>query len=198
MLRSAELAKEHREYTAEELLRVCADLGDSHAWELFIGRFHPVICATVVRTGRRYAQFQSDLCGDLVQEVYLKLSANNAKALREFVPRHAGSAFGYVQVIAVRVTHDCLKSKGFRKNPETAIEPPDVPAPDETEWRQLTREIDECLRRTSVARDRHVFWLYYRQGMTAGEIAAIPAIGLSVKGVESLIQRLNILIRENL
>src|ERR1035438_8608834 len=40
------------------------------------------------------------------------------------------------------------------------------------------------------ARSRHVFQLYYRLGWTAREIAGIPALGLSPKGVESLVYRL--------
>jgi RNA polymerase sigma-70 factor, ECF subfamily len=42
----------------------------------------------------------------------------------------------------------------------------------------------------SSARDLSVFWLHYRQGFTAREIAAIPAFHLTDKGVESLLLRL--------
>ena len=35
-----------------------------------------------------------------------------------------------------------------------------------------------------------LFWLYYRQGFTAEEIAALPAAGLSAKGVESALRRI--------
>jgi len=38
-------------------------------------------------------------------------------------------------------------------------------------------------------RDRALFWLYYRQGLTAGEIAALPSAGLTAKGVESALRR---------
>ena len=47
-------------------------------------------------------------------------------------------------------------------------------------------------------RDRVVFWLYYRQGLTAREIAAALSNQLSDKGVESLIHRLTLAVRENL
>jgi len=36
-------------------------------------------------------------------------------------------------------------------------------------------------------RDCAIFWLYYRQGLTAKAIAQLPDIGLTVKGVEKYI-----------
>ena len=48
----------------------------------------------------------------------------------------------------------------------------------------------EIAPRETVARDRLIFWMYYRQGFTAKAIAAIPSISLTVKGVEGVIQRL--------
>jgi len=43
-----------------------------------------------------------------------------------------------------------------------------------------------------------VFWLYYRAGFTASAIASLPTVGLTTKGVESLIFRLTRIVRENL
>src|SRR5439155_26980905 len=51
----------------------------------------------------------------------------------------------------------------------------------------LLREIDEYLagamEPAAGDRDRQIFWLYYRHGMTASAIALIPGIGLTQKGV---------------
>jgi RNA polymerase sigma-70 factor (ECF subfamily) len=44
-------------------------------------------------------------------------------------------------------------------------------------------------------RDRALFWLYYRQGFTAEEIAGMTAIGLTAKGVESALRRVTIWLR---
>jgi len=35
-----------------------------------------------------------------------------------------------------------------------------------------------------------IFWLYYEQGYSAKEISLLPSMGLTVKGVESTLQRL--------
>jgi RNA polymerase sigma-70 factor (ECF subfamily) len=44
-------------------------------------------------------------------------------------------------------------------------------------------------------RDRTLFWLYYRQGFTAQEIARLGGAGLSAKGVESALRRVTIWLR---
>jgi RNA polymerase sigma-70 factor, ECF subfamily len=64
------------------------------------------------------------------------------------------------------------------------------------------REIDATLSQIAAGpqlqRSRRIFWLYYRVGLTANAIAALPYIGLSTKGVESTILRLTRLLREEL
>jgi RNA polymerase sigma-70 factor, ECF subfamily len=197
VLRSAALAHNYSDLTGEELLRVCADLRDAVAWDEFIRRFHTAIYRVVLRTGRRYAQFHPGLCDDLVQETYLRLAAHEAKALREFVPRHAGSAFCYVQVIAIRVTLDGCKRKDFRCIQELPPDPPDIAAPDKAEWLAMKAEIADFLRKQASARDCQIFGFHFLQGMTAKEIAAIPGMELTVKGVESALARLKRLIQEN-
>jgi RNA polymerase sigma-70 factor (ECF subfamily) len=184
------------EESPEGLLRECADMGDARAWEKFLSRFNPIIVATVARTMRRYGFDGAGLSDDLVQEVYLKFSAHRAKVLREFKPRgYPGAVFGYVMVIAANVVHDHFKSKGGKHSVQSPL-PDDVPGPEETEWRLLLREIDDLLRRPPVSqRDRQIFWFYYRQGMSAKEIAALSSLKLTTEGVESVIVRLNKLVR---
>jgi hypothetical protein len=64
----------------------------------------------------------------------------------------------------------------------------------------LIRQIDECLQAVCVGpnsqRDRKIFWLYYRAGLPASAIAALPTIGLTTKGVESTLLRLTRLVRQ--
>lgn len=197
VLRSPELAHDYSDLSGEELLRVCADLRNAAAWDAFISRFHAAIFTAVLRTGRRYAQFDRGSCDDLVQETYLRLTAHGAKALRKFVPRHPGSACCYLQVIAIRVTLDYCKSKNFGRTEELPPDQPDKAAPSRTEWLALKTEVFDLLRKHATARDRRIFSLHL-QGMTAKEIAAIPEMGLSVKGVESVLVRVKRLIQENL
>jgi DNA-directed RNA polymerase specialized sigma subunit len=64
------------------------------------------------------------------------------------------------------------------------------------------KEIDEhlqrCLTGTDQQRDRTIFWLYFRQGMSTKEIASLPTIGLGAKGVGSVIERLKHSIRNQI
>jgi RNA polymerase sigma-70 factor (ECF subfamily) len=47
-------------------------------------------------------------------------------------------------------------------------------------------------------RDRAFFWLYYREGFTAEEIASLPGATLTAKGVESALRRITLWLREEL
>jgi RNA polymerase sigma-70 factor (ECF subfamily) len=55
-------------------------------------------------------------------------------------------------------------------------------------------QIDRCLMKLAAepnfARDYAIFWLYYRQGLTAKAISQLPGIALGTKGVESTLLRL--------
>jgi RNA polymerase sigma-70 factor (ECF subfamily) len=56
----------------------------------------------------------------------------------------------------------------------------------------LLEQVDRCLKRNPEVkdRDRWIFWMYYRDGLTARSISAIRALQLTQKGVESIIQRM--------
>jgi hypothetical protein len=65
----------------------------------------------------------------------------------------------------------------------------------------LIREIEDFLKarlagEPNQERDLTIFWCYYRQGMSAKAIAAIPSIGLTAKGVESQLARTILLVRK--
>jgi DNA-directed RNA polymerase specialized sigma24 family protein len=159
----------------EDLLRECADLRHSQAWEKFLCRFNPLIVATVVRTIRRYGFDRAGLSDDLAQEVYLKFSANRARVLREFTPRYPGAVFGYLRVIAANVVHDYFKSK-LGKHPDQSPLPRDMAGKDETEWRLLLRDIDDLLKKPpTTGRDRQIFWLTTGKGCRPRKSPRYPA-----------------------
>ncbi len=69
-------------------------------------------------------------------------------------------------------------------------------------FKVFLNEIDEhlkhCLTGADQERDRMIFWLYFRQGMSTKEIASLPTIGLGAKGVGSVIERLKDAIRKQI
>jgi RNA polymerase sigma-70 factor (ECF subfamily) len=201
----------HASTSAEVLVRACVETGEPAAWEEFIQRSHPVISAVVLRTALRWGD--PSRLDDLVQDTYLKLCSNDARILREFEFRHEDALFGFLKVVAANVVNDHFKllnrvkrSAGERSEEPGGLDaipatnPADALSP--TERDILLNEIDDLLRSCASEdgneRDRTIFWLYYKQGLSARAIAAIPSVGLSTKGVESAIVRLTRLVRESL
>jgi RNA polymerase sigma-70 factor (ECF subfamily) len=196
----------------EELIRACIEDDDAAAWEEFVRRFRPVIAGTVMRTVHRFGDSAPELIDDLVQETYLKICANRCRILREFKPEFSEAIFGWLKTVAFSVTQDYFRGglaakrgAGRRETTLASYAGSAVSGREglpQIERQILLRQIDEHLPDASEPatreRDRQIFWLYYRHGMTARAIAAIPGIGLTQKGVESVIQRLTNHIRHRL
>jgi RNA polymerase sigma-70 factor (ECF subfamily) len=197
----------------EELLRACAENGDAPVWEEFVRRFHSLIAAVVMHTAERWGSALPALVDDLIQETYLKICADRKRVLSEFSPQHPEAFYGYLKVITANVVHDHFRAqhahKRGLKQTEAFIcesaEHTSVATTDAAEGIHrdiLLREVDSLLCASlsgeGQTRDRTIFWLYYRYGLTAPAIARLPSISLTVKGVESVIHRLTRLVRERL
>ena len=197
-----------------KLFTTCALGPDTACWEEFISRFNPVIVRSVLRVTIRHGPGEKSLIDDLVQETYLKICADECKLLRTFIPQRSESAFGFLKVVATNVAQDYFKSRFAQKRaPESAAQSVDAAsAPAVPEFLsgdltqaeravlidQIDRRLKTVLPHEEVQRSRTVFWLYYRSGLTASAIASLPTVGLTAKGVESLLFRLTRLVRESL
>lgn len=187
----------------EQVVEICKQTGSAAAWEEFVSRTQRMIAGTLWATLRRWGLSDSVSVEDLLQETYLKISSNGAATLREFQSRHPQAILGYVRATAVSVAHDHCKALVAAKRgagrtlEEVGMVDPPAPADigggaEHTERGILLDEIDKIVREVTEetgGRDREIFWLYYREGMTAAAIASNSRFGLSVKGVESLISR---------
>jgi RNA polymerase sigma-70 factor (ECF subfamily) len=207
------------------LLSLCLSSRDELLWTEFIRRSQPVIAGVVVKTLRRWTQPTPSLIDDLVQETYLKLFASNARALRRFVCHHENALYGFLKVVASNTVQDHFRCSYSQKRgsghedesiDQAGMDPADTtPLGDRRaaraisadsmhnlERRILISEIDAYLKSRAsepcFLRDYAVFWLYYREGLTAKAIADMPSIGLSVKGVESMLLRMTRLVRQQL
>jgi RNA polymerase sigma-70 factor, ECF subfamily len=206
----------HSSLSTVELVRKCADSKDGEAWRELVRRFHPVIAAAVLRTARRWSEPPRQLLDDLIQDTYFKLCNDNCRLLRSFRPEHSNSMYGFLQVMAANVVHDhfkaeCAGKRGAGRQTESISERvhfnPGATAKaagssDAMERQIRLRQIDEVLARVAAGPDRKrncmIFLLYYRQGLTAAEIAALPSLRLTTKGVESIIARLTHMIRSQI
>ena len=200
--------------SSEDLIVACAKGSDSAAWREFVRRFQPLIARVVLRVACQWGEPGSQVVDDLVQETYLKLCADGLRVLQSFKSAHKDAIYGYIKVLTANLTHDYFKVANSQKRgrgmvsvsldeqkPGQAIEL--MPSSQETFERQvLVGQIDLCLRRITsgpvAERDRRIFWLYYRVGLTASAIADFPNIGLSIKGVESTVLRLTRQVRHRL
>src|ERR1700680_4483663 len=82
-----------------DLLLLCLRSRDEFLWTEFIRRSQPVIAGVVVKTVRRWTTPSPALIDDLVQDTYVKLCANDFRALRQFVCRHENALFGFLKVV---------------------------------------------------------------------------------------------------
>ena len=181
------------------------------AWAEFIRRFQPVIANVVIRTARHWGEPPRHLLDDLVQETYLKLCADDCRLLRQFRSRHDDSIFGFLKVVTASVVRDHFKSERAQKRDtnqtdaladDSGMEPPATRGGGSLaaiENQVRLREIDEAIYKLykgpAVVRNRAIFWLNHRDGMTASAIASIPGIGLNTKGVESILRRMTDMIQ---
>lgn len=196
-----------------DLLHACADSTDFRAWEQFVARFERAISLSVIRTARQWGEAPDEIAADLVQETYLRLCDGRFHLLSSFAADHPHAVEGYVKTVAANVTHDFCKARRSSKNGAGSIdqihdsyEPPasmkgfggELDIERTILLSEILRGLEQCTGGAMRDRDQTLFWLYYRQGMSASAIASLPTMGLSVKGVESAILRLTRQVRNHI
>jgi RNA polymerase sigma-70 factor (ECF subfamily) len=197
----------HEGQPLNELLQLCLESEQEALWAEFVSRSHPIIAGVIIKTIRRWTRPDPSLIDDLVQETYLKLCLNNFRALRHFDSQHENSVFGFLKVVASNTVRDHFRAVYSQKRGSgmTLIPLDCVPlaelkdASPIAERRIRLQTVDDCLNTyvdgPNSSRDRMIFWLYYREGLTAKAISGLPSIRLGVKGVENTIWRLVRLLR---
>jgi RNA polymerase sigma-70 factor (ECF subfamily) len=205
---------DYSQLSAEEVAVKCFQSGEESAWTEFILRFHPLIASVVIRITRQWCEASPPLIDDLIQDTYLKLCADRELLLQNFEPAHNYAIYGYIKVFTANLVHDHFKSARSQKRGGAAVttsfETTEPICRDENSTggaatlnrSVMIQQVDACLRSITPGpngeRDRRIFWLYFRVGLAAREIAALPTIGLATKGVESTLTRLTKQVRQRL
>ena len=180
------------------------EAGDRNGWEEFVRGAHDIVASTVFYTLSRWQTPQKDYLEDLVQEVFLKLCADHFALLRRFRADRPEGLIAYIRTIAASVVSDAERGRTAQKRgagdemlPLDEVESTAVAWESEAkiEREMLLGRVGKCLQ-GQRERDRQVFWLYYRHGLTAHAIASIRIIDLTSSGVESLIRRLTASVRK--
>jgi RNA polymerase sigma-70 factor, ECF subfamily len=182
----------------------CLRSHDHELWEILVHRLQPVFARIIYRVASSSGTARADEVDDLVQDCFVKLEATREGLfIQASAFDNEQSALGYLRMMAANTARDYFRRKRAEKR-GTAIT---VSVDDQVqeiagaksqnpETTVLMGQIDRLLGADSDGRT--IFWLYYRQGFTAKEIAGISTFGLSAKGVESLIRRLTLVVREKL
>ncbi len=197
--------------SAEEVLILCLERGRAEDWTAFVAATQPLLALVVMRAVRGFGDKSIETVDDLVQEIYLKLCAENCKVLRAIEFRHPQSLSGFLKATALNSVQDHFKKQRARKrwghlkrdefsDGDTEID--ERTGVEAVDRKILLREVDQHLKEglTKPERDRNrrIFWLYYRHGLTAKAIAAIPSVQLSAKGVETVVSRMTRLVRRRM
>jgi RNA polymerase sigma-70 factor (ECF subfamily) len=192
------------EIPMRDLLHLCLGSEDQELWRNFVRRTQPLIASVIINTIRRWQEPSPSLVDDLIQDTFLKLFANERKALRSIKNEYENTIFGYLKVVASNVVRDHFRQTENKVEEIELADPVLPPTPDgldRVEFARLKDKIQTRLQSLSSSetyrRDETIFWMYYEQGYTAKEISFLPSVGLTVKGVESTLLRLTRFIRED-
>ena len=188
-----------------DLLHLCLSSDGQEHWREFVRRTQPLIASVIIHTVRRWKEPAPSLVDDLIQDTYLKLFTNDRKALRSIKNEYENTIFGYLKVVASNVVKDHFRQPETRVEEVELADPVLPPGPDNEERLEFAhrkdqvRAILEALSSSETyVRDLSIFWFYFQDGYTAREISLIPAVGLTVKGVEAVVLRLTRYVREKL
>jgi RNA polymerase sigma-70 factor (ECF subfamily) len=193
-----------------DLIQACL-ASDGEAWKEFVCRYHRVISSAVLRTAFRWGETSKAVLDDLIQDTYLKLCAQQFSLLRQFEFRAEDSIFCFLKTVTTNVVHDYFRSlRATKRGTQLTVDLEEFynncgldvhGGIDVMEKGVRIKEVEEAVDAVTGpegSRDRNIFWFYYRHGFGAHEIAAMPAIALSAKGVESVLHRLTKLVRRQL
>ena len=197
----------------KDIVFLCAGPNDDEAWEEFVSRVRKPISFMIMRTASLWGKPSRSVVEDLTQITFLKLWEGGRSLLRDFAIQRPEAILGYLKKTATNATHDYFKHGHSQSAggdiPHVSTADADPEAGKEVDGSQeriafevLLSEIDKHLKRCvngpDQERDRMIFWLYFRQGMSITEIASLPTIGLGAKGVGSVIERLKHAIRDQI
>jgi RNA polymerase sigma-70 factor (ECF subfamily) len=196
--------------SVNDLAKACAHSASEEEWGDFVRLCTPLASLVALRIARMWSTPASPAAvADIVQEIFLKLCEQQRRILREFEPRGEDSFLALLRIVSASVANDFFRRQYSAKRggkvvtmplPEdgSAMASDGVSQQDRAERSALLAQLDSKLRSAPgviAERDRTLFWLYYRQGFTAEEIARFGPSGLTPKGVESALRRVTVWLR---
>ncbi len=212
------------ERSAVALVKDCGLSTDPAAWTEFVDAFNRRIVAAVIRERRQRGLSSeptaADAVSDLVQDVYLRLLANDRRALRDFRGETELSVYAYLaRIVRAAVGDRTRRDSSQKRHAQTVPLDAGVDGEGSTPLSELLaasevsspelqmreRAVPGRLRALLAGggvpnpeRDALVFELHVLEGLSAREIAGIPALDLSLSAVEGVLRRTRERLRERL
>jgi RNA polymerase sigma factor (sigma-70 family) len=181
--------------TDQELVDLCCRSRSAGEWDEFVRRFRPVLASAIRRKLQVRGRATLEAIDECVQQTCLRLCDHDFHALRLVSRAEPAAIRAYLRVVASNIAIDYAR----KIRPETALDdsiPSDRPPSDRLILvNQVFRILENCVGE-DPKRNRLIFRLYYRTGLTSANIAKLPGVGLSPKGVESRLLRLGDCIRK--
>ncbi len=186
---------------ASQLIDRCTN-GDARAWSELVSRYRLDILRVLVRSAG--AGSPEEVC-DLEQDVWARVLVRDRAALRGLRDREDGAVRAFLCTVALNVARDARRRAGVRPGPadpsllDGLLDDPDNdPELLAVDRERRNRILEVAREEVREDRDLLIFQLYYRDGASAREIAAFPGVGLTPKGVETVIHRLTVRVRQRL
>jgi RNA polymerase sigma-70 factor (ECF subfamily) len=169
-----------------------------------VRRYRRPMALTIVRVLRRAGAFAPATIDDLLQDAYVRLCVNNFAPLHTFVSERPDSFEPMLRRVAANVTLDYLRAEMSQKRGGQFRQLPDpdlsllerIEAEDsvtrmeqQVQLDEIDRLLEHSAKSPSATRDRSIFWMHFRMGMSSESIAQVSTVGLTTKGVESSIFR---------
>ena len=195
--------------THADLLRRCGERrADAELWAEFQRRFQKRVFLYLLRAARAAARANTDIhehLNDLAQEVYLRLVKNDGRILRSFREDSEFAVRAFLARVASSVVQDHFRYQSAERRQADVIpidEARAVPGHDPHQPARASGATDTLLSMIDVerslaagenipqrARNLLIFKLHYYDGFTAAELAAFPGFGLTLSGIEAVLNR---------
>lgn len=205
--------------SVSQLVSLCAQ-GDGRAWDEFVTRYNRRLLLYVMRAcAALHRPVDRDQVLDLVQEIYLRLLANDRRALASWRGESEPVLLGYLATIASAVVTDAVRRERTAKRAGRNISiddesdagslalaqlvAPESGSPERVLLERHTPEqtravVESVFPGPNAARAALIFHLYVFEGLTAREIAALPQLAMTVANVEAVIHRTKARLRDEM
>ncbi len=192
------------DFSLTDILEACTDPSSRFynlAWSKFVARYKNYIYKVIYNRCKlwHFEQMphdQSEFVNDIASDVFLLLTRNNCRALKQYKARHSETAFrGYLATISDRVTRRTLQRQRVFTSYDDALLTNEPGTTQETKW-QAFDYLVAVLRHKAGKQERHLernillFNLYTLEDYTK-EMLQMPPIfrGMGHRVVDNVVSR---------